>query len=131
MAAFLKGLHSRCSALCAQIQAYSTLLRKIGIHHQVMLSDNVTSEHQKDCAKEAKYLFDESEDNPLPMEIEGNSFHPTENDEDEDAIDTAVANMMDEQQESSDPEDIIIWLPHRDAASAEDTQTVVDRGLTN
>lgn len=67
-------------------------------------------------------MFNESELNPLPLDIEDELFGPMESAED--AIDTAAATLMDEHNELGEPEDTIIWLPHRDPTSSREVQTV-------
>jgi hypothetical protein len=111
----------RC-ILQARITAYALRLKELGLQHLMVLSNDAKSMHKAERDLETKILFDEAEDNPVPLDIGDLSTYPEEYEEDE--INTAAADLMDHRDVVGEPEQTVIWLPSRDPNSTMDAQMI-------
>jgi hypothetical protein len=119
-AAVLKNLHSRRCVLQARINAYSERLKEVGLQYLVVLSESARSLHKVAMDAEVQDLYEEAENNPLPLDFNPVSLYP---EEDEDEINTAAADLMAQRDEVGEPEHVVIWLPSRDESSTIEAQT--------
>lgn len=109
----------RCT-LQARINAYALRLQEVGVQHLVVLSDQARLELKEELDQETQILFDEAEMNPVPLDLNEESVYQEEDEEDD--INTAAIDLMEQRNEVGEPEHTIIWLPSRDPSATMEAQ---------
>jgi hypothetical protein len=118
--AALRGLHTRRCVLQARINSYAERLKEAGLQYQLVLTPSARQSHKATRDAEADELHEEAENNPIPMDVYSSSAFTEEDDDDE--INTAAADLMAQRDEVGEPENVVIWLPSRDPSSTVDAQ---------